>query len=77
MRGSPTRSLVKVRRSRTRMMMPPDPGVVEDLLAKAGFSDVRITREVRQARFVSVDDFWEALEAGGGTPRASVLRPTA
>lgn len=43
-----------------------DPGVVEDLLAKAGFSDVRITREVRPARFVSVDDFWEPIEAGGG-----------
>jgi ubiquinone/menaquinone biosynthesis C-methylase UbiE len=43
-----------------------DPRVVEDLLAKAGFSGVRTKREVRQARFVSVEDFWEPIEAGGG-----------
>ena len=33
---------------------------------KAGFRDVRITREVRQARFVSVEDFWEPIQTGGG-----------
>jgi len=43
-----------------------DPCVVEDLLLKAGFRDVRITREVRQARFVSVEDFWEPVQTGGG-----------
>jgi SAM-dependent methyltransferase len=43
-----------------------DPGDVEALLVKAGFGDVRITREVRQARFASFEDFWEPVEGGGG-----------
>ena len=43
-----------------------DPRVVEDLLVTAGFRDVHITREVRQASFVSVEDFWEPIQAGGG-----------
>jgi ubiquinone/menaquinone biosynthesis C-methylase UbiE len=43
-----------------------DPRVVEESLLKAGFRDVRITREVRQARFVSVEDFWEPIQTGGG-----------
>jgi ubiquinone/menaquinone biosynthesis C-methylase UbiE len=43
-----------------------DPRVVEDLLVKAGFRDVHITREVRQASFVSVEDFVEPIQAGGG-----------
>lgn len=49
-----------------RPFAPADPHVVEDLLVKAGFRDVHITREVRQASFVSVEDFWEPIQAGGG-----------
>ena len=62
-----------------------DPREVEDALSKAGFQNVSITRQVRQARFVSFADFWEPIEAGGGrfgpaylslshVARAAVLR---
>jgi len=62
-----------------------DPREVEDVLSEAGFQNVRITRQVRQARFVSFADFWEPIGAGGGrfgpaylslshVARAAVLR---
>ena len=38
-----------------------DPREVEDVLSKGGFQNVRITRQVRQARFVSFADFWEPI----------------
>jgi len=38
-----------------------DPRVVEELLLKAGFRDVRITREVRQARARVVRDARESM----------------
>jgi ubiquinone/menaquinone biosynthesis C-methylase UbiE len=62
-----------------------DPHEVEDLLSKAGFQNIHVSRQVRQARFVSFADFWEPIEAGGGrfgpaylglshAARATVLR---
>ena len=62
-----------------------DPHEVEDLLSRAGFQNIRVSRQVRQARFVSFADFWEPIEAGGGrfgpaylglshAARATVLR---
>jgi len=38
-----------------------DPRVVEELLLKAGFRDVRITRDVRQARARVVRDARESM----------------
>lgn len=43
-----------------------DPHDIEDLLTKAGLQDIHIERAVRRARFVSFEDFWEPIEAGGG-----------
>ena len=43
-----------------------NPAEVESILLKAGFRNVRVTREVREARFESFDDFWTPYEQGGG-----------
>lgn len=43
-----------------------DPRQVEQLLAEAGFCQIKITRQIREARFSSFEDFWEPVEAGGG-----------
>jgi SAM-dependent methyltransferase len=43
-----------------------NPAEVESLLLEAGFRNVRITREAREARFASFDDFWTPYEQGGG-----------
>jgi len=41
-------------------------GRLEAILARAGFRDVRTTRERRELAFKSFDDYWGPIEAGGG-----------
>ena len=43
-----------------------DPAVLGHLLAAAGFRDTRVTPIIRKAHFVSFEDFWGPVEAGGG-----------
>ena len=43
-----------------------EPRHVEQLLSEAGFADISVTHQVRRARFLSFEDFWEPIEAGGG-----------
>lgn len=39
---------------------------LEELLARAGLRDVRVTRETREITYESFNDYWEPIEAGGG-----------
>jgi SAM-dependent methyltransferase len=43
-----------------------DPGVLEGLLVRAGFQEVRITRETRPIAFESFEDYWGPVEEYGG-----------
>lgn len=43
-----------------------DADQLEGMLARAGFSGVRATRETRELIFTSFDDYWDPMEAGGG-----------
>jgi hypothetical protein len=43
-----------------------EPHRLEALLRDAGFRDVAVSREIRQVAFDSLDDYWAAMEAGGG-----------
>jgi ubiquinone/menaquinone biosynthesis C-methylase UbiE len=48
-----------------------DPKRLEDLLASAGFRDVRVGREIREYIIESFDDYWKPIEAGiGSLPQA-------
>jgi SAM-dependent methyltransferase len=44
-----------------------DPGRLEALFASAGFCDIRIGLETREARFESFTDYWAVFEAGAGS----------
>ena len=59
----------KMPTERDELLLPfalANPAEVESLLFKADFRNVRVTREVREARFESFDDFWTPYEQGGG-----------
>ncbi|MBI2152611.1 MAG: class I SAM-dependent methyltransferase [Candidatus Rokubacteria bacterium] len=43
-----------------------DAPMLEQVLAKAGFQRLRVTRDVREIVFESFDDYWSPFEAGGG-----------
>ena len=43
-----------------------DPDRLQQLLATAGFRDVSVVRETREIAFSSFDEYWSAIEAGGG-----------
>ena len=48
-----------------------DPKQLEQLLAGAGFRDIRVERETREYTIESFDDYWETIEAGiGSMPQA-------
>jgi ubiquinone/menaquinone biosynthesis C-methylase UbiE len=48
-----------------------DPRRLEQLLASAGFRDIRVEREIREYVIHSFDDYWEPIEAGiGSLPQA-------
>jgi hypothetical protein len=49
------------------------PYQLEALLHGAGFRDVLVTRQVREVSFDSLDDYWAAMEAGGGLSGATYL----
>jgi ubiquinone/menaquinone biosynthesis C-methylase UbiE len=49
------------------------PHQLEALLVGAGFRDVFVTREIRKVSFDSLDDYWAAMEAGGGLSGATYL----
>lgn len=44
---------------------------LEGLLTRAGFLDVSVIREVREAVFASFDEYWSHIEAGGGLSGAA------
>jgi hypothetical protein len=44
---------------------------LEALLLGAGFRDIAVSRELRQVSFGSLDDYWAAMEAGGGLSGAA------
>jgi ubiquinone/menaquinone biosynthesis C-methylase UbiE len=48
-----------------------EPRRLEGLLLDAGFRDVAVRREIRQVPFDSLDDYWAAMEAGGGLSGAT------
>jgi hypothetical protein len=50
-----------------------EPHQVEALLRRAAFRDVVVRREIRQVSFDSLDDYWAAMEAGGGLSGATYL----
>jgi ubiquinone/menaquinone biosynthesis C-methylase UbiE len=55
-----------------------DPDRLEHLLRMAGFRDVRVKREVRQATVDSFADYWAPIEAGTGQlPQAYLALPEA
>ena len=39
----------------------------EGLFLSAGFRDIIVTREARECRFESFDDYWSPIEDGAGT----------
>ena len=43
-----------------------DDRILQDSLTRAGFEDVRVVRETREAAFESFDDYWRPVEDGGG-----------
>ena len=43
-----------------------NPDRLKELLAAAGFQKVSVTRETREIVYVSFDDYWDPIEAGGG-----------
>jgi hypothetical protein len=44
---------------------------LEQLLALAGFCEIRVTRETRESSFASFDDYWVPIEeAPGSLPQA-------
>jgi hypothetical protein len=48
-----------------------DPGRLESMLASAGFRDIHVEREVREATMESFDEYWDPIEAGvGSIPQA-------
>jgi ubiquinone/menaquinone biosynthesis C-methylase UbiE len=48
-----------------------DPKRLEQLLASAGFREIRVAREIREYIIQSFDDYWEPIEAGiGSLPQA-------
>jgi len=53
-----------------------DAARLERMLGTAGFSDVRVTRETRQGRIPSFDEYWAPIEAGiGSLPQAYLALP--
>jgi SAM-dependent methyltransferase len=48
-----------------------EPHRLEALLLEAGFRDVAVSREIPQVSFGSLDDYWAAMEAGGGLSGAA------
>jgi hypothetical protein len=46
---------------------------LEALLLAATFSDVHVSRESRQISFDSLEDYWAAMEGGGGLSGATYL----
>ena len=50
-----------------------DPHRLEALLLDAAFRDVCVTREMRKVSFDSLEDYWAAMEAGGGLSGATYL----
>jgi ubiquinone/menaquinone biosynthesis C-methylase UbiE len=44
-----------------------DPKRLEDLLAGAGFRDIRVEREKREGIITGFDDYWDPIEAGTGS----------
>lgn len=48
-----------------------EPHQLEALLLGAAFRDVAVRREIRQVSFDSLDDYWAAMEAGGGLSGAT------
>jgi SAM-dependent methyltransferase len=50
-----------------------DPARLESLLAGAGFCDIRVERETREAITGSFDEYWEPIEAGIGSIPQSYL----
>ncbi len=50
-----------------------DPAQLDNLLTGAGFHDVRIERETREAITGSFDEYWEPIEAGIGSIPQSYL----
>jgi SAM-dependent methyltransferase len=51
-----------------------EPHRLEALLCDAGFCDVAVRRELRQVPFDALDDYWAAMEAGGGCPERRTVR---
>jgi hypothetical protein len=48
-----------------------DPKRLEDMLAEAGFRDIRVEQEKREDVVESFDDYWNPIEAGiGSIPQA-------
>jgi ubiquinone/menaquinone biosynthesis C-methylase UbiE len=48
-----------------------DPGRLESMLASAGFREIHVEREVREATMESFDEYWDPIEAGvGSIPQA-------
>jgi SAM-dependent methyltransferase len=50
-----------------------DPHRLEALLLDAAFRAVSVRREIRQVAFDSLEDYWAAMEAGGGLSGATYL----
>jgi hypothetical protein len=50
-----------------------DPGRLEGLLVGAGFREIRVERETREAITESFDEYWEPIEAGVGSIPQSYL----
>jgi ubiquinone/menaquinone biosynthesis C-methylase UbiE len=48
-----------------------DPGRLESMLASAGFREIHVERETREATMESFDEYWDPIEAGvGSIPQA-------
>ncbi len=43
-----------------------EPGQLAELLAGAGFGEIRVERLDREVRWTSFDEYWSVIEAGGG-----------
>jgi ubiquinone/menaquinone biosynthesis C-methylase UbiE len=50
-----------------------DPQRLETLLLGASFRNVRVTQEIREVPFDSLEDYWGPMEAGGGLSGATYL----
>jgi ubiquinone/menaquinone biosynthesis C-methylase UbiE len=63
----PTRNTIQWNFALTR------PDQLEALLRGAALRDVRVSRETRKISFDSLEDYWAAMEAGGGLSGATYL----